>query len=235
MKGIVLVLLLGGIVMLSGISIYDIQYTTNPGRDNTYPSKYAGKAVTVEGVVTAINFKPGGFFISEPAGGPWRGIFIKTGSYRVQIGDKVILQGNVDEYFGMTCIQDIKALTVRDTNQPVPFANQVTTGQITTPDQAEAYESTLVRVQNATFVQSRGNGLRFTINDGSGACGVRDNFDFEMNRKLKSGELFSTFKGVVCYAFGEYSINPRSSTDFLVMAPVFNQNRSWGRIKSIYK
>jgi hypothetical protein len=235
MKGILVVLLFVGFYTLSGISIFDIQYTTNPGTDNTYPSRYAGKSVTVGGIVTAINYRNGGFFISEPAGGPWRSILIKTNSLNISVGDKVVLKGTVDEYFGMTCINSVESIFIRDTNQVIPFANQVTTGQLITPDQSEAYESTLVRVQDATFVQSRGSATRFTVNDGSGSCYVTDNFAYDLNRKFKSGELFSSLTGIISYAYGEYSLNPRYLADVSVMVPVFNQNRSWGRIKSIYK
>jgi hypothetical protein len=52
---------------------------------------------------------------------------------------------------------------------------------------------------------------------------------------FKSGDVFASLTGIVCYAYGEYSINPRNRFDVSVMIPVFNQNRSWGRIKSIYK
>jgi predicted extracellular nuclease len=235
MKGILLALLVCGLFALNAITIYDIQYTSFSGTDNTYPSRFVGKDVTVSGIVTAVNYRNGGFFICEPAGGPWRGIYIKANTLNINTGDKVILKGIVDEYFGMTCIRDLQSVTLRDTNQPVPFPNQVTTGQITTPDQAEAYEGTLVRVQNATFVQGRGSAERFTVNDGSGQCFVYDNFTAELNHKFKSGDVFSSLTGIVGYSYGEYSVNPRLASDMAVMVPVFNQNRSWGRIKSIYK
>jgi len=235
MKGFLIVLLLCGIFSISAVSIFDIQYTTKPGSNNTYPSSYVGKTVTVEGIVTAINYSHGGFFISEPAGGPWRGIYIRTQSSSVKTGDKVILRGIVDEYFGMTCIQDVKAISVIDSNHPLPFANMVASGQITTPDQAEAYEGTLVKIQNATYVQNQSNSVRFSVNDGSGACLVSESFVLDKQAKYRSGEVFTSLTGIVCYAFGDYSINPRNRNDVTVMAPVFNQNRSWGKIKSIYK
>lgn len=235
MKGFLIVLLLCGILSVSAVSIFDIQYTTKPGSNNTYPSPYVGKTVTVEGIVTAINYRHGGFFISEPAGGPWRGIYIRTNNASVKTGDKVMLRGVVDEYFGMTCIQDIRALTVIDSNHPLPFANMVTTGQITSPDQAEAYEGTLVRIQNSTYLQNQSNSSRFSVNDGSGACLISDNMIQDKAVRYKSGDVFSSLTGIVCYAFGEYSVNPRNRSDIIIMAPVFNQNRSWGKIKSIYK
>jgi predicted extracellular nuclease len=227
--------LLCGALMLSGISIFQIQYTTDSGRDNTFPSVYVGKTVAVEGIVTATNYQNGGFFISETAGGPWRSIYIRSENNNVQPGDKVVIKGTVAEYYGMTCIQNLSRISVMDSHPPIPFANQIATGQITTPEQAEAYESTLVKVQNATYVQNQPANSMFTINDGSGPCYVRSNLTSEKNRLYKSGDIFASLSGIVCYAYGEYSINPRNRLDVSVMVPVFNQNRSWGRIKSIYK
>lgn len=235
MKGILLVMLLFIIGALSCVTIYDIQYTTIPGRDNTYPSTYVGKTVNIEGIVTAINYRHGGFFVSEPAGGPWRSIYIRVNNTSVKPGDKVILRGIVDEYFGMTCIQDLKAINIIDSNHLIPLPTMVTTGQITTPDQAEAYESTLVKVQNCTYILNRGFNKKQSISDGSGACSFGYGFIYDKIDEYKTNEQFSSLIGIVCYTFGEYSINPRYKTDVSVLVPVFNQNRSWGRIKSIYK
>lgn len=235
MKGVLTALLGLGVFLLSGISIFDIQYTTLPGSDNTYPSRYAGKTVTVEGVVTATNHRNGGFFISEPAGGPWRGIFVRTELSKIKTGDKIILKGTVAEYFGMTCLKDINNLKIIDSNYPLPLANQITTGQMTDPDQAEAYEGTLVKVQNATFMQNQSNNNRIAVNDGSGACLISGLLTNSQSRTYKSGDLFTAVSGIACYAYGEYSINPRLPGDIVISMPVFNQNRSWGRIKSIYR
>lgn len=234
MKGILLTILVCGVTLLTGISLFEIQYTTNPGIDNTYPSRYVGKTVSVEGVVTATNYQSGGFFISEPAGGPWRSIYIRMDNSGVRTGDKVMLKGIVDEYFGMTCINDVKGVRVLDSSYPLSLANQLTTGQITTPDQAEAYESTLVKVRNSSFIQNQGTSS-YTISDGSGPCLVGSMFNRDKSIRSKSASMFTSLTGVVCYAFSEYSINPRNSLDSVVMVPVFNQNRSWGRIKSIYR
>jgi hypothetical protein len=235
MKVILTLSLLLSTMMLFGVSIFQIQFTTDSGGDNTYPSYFAGKTVTVEGIVTATGFKSGGFFMSESAGGPWRGIYVRSATASVSPGDKIVLKGKVAEYFGMTCLQDIDRISVLDTHHSIPFANQVTTGQITTPEQAESFEGTLVKIQNASFIQTASGSLRLTVNDGSGSCNICDNLTSDKIAKYKPGEIFNALTGIVCYAFGEYSVNPRSRNDVSIMVPVFNQNRSWGRIKSIYK
>jgi len=235
MKVIIMTILLCGTIMLSGVTIFQIQFTTDEGRDNTFPSKYAGKAVTVEGIVAATGYKGGGFFISEPAGGAWRSIFIRSTNTNIKQGDKVVVRGTVDEYYGMTCIADVKNISIIDSHRPVPFANLITSGQITTAEQAESYECTLVKVQNTTCVQNQMGSSKFMINDGSGQCSISDNITTEPAKQYKSGAQFNSLTGIVCYAYGDYTINPRSRADVSVMVPVYNQNRSWGKIKSIYK
>ncbi len=235
MKELISVLLLCGIVTLSGVSIYEIQHTVLPGGDNTFPSRYAGRSVTVEGIVTAVNYRYGGFFLSEPAGGPWRSIYVTSANARVRVGDKLVLQGVVSEYYGMTCIQDVRRISVLDSNYPVPLPSPVTSGQLMTPDQAEAYECVLVRVMNANLVSQQGKAARILINDGSGTCQLNDLFPSEPVRRGKAGDTFTSVSGIVCYSHGEYSLNPRTGKDISVFVPVFNQTRSWGRIKSIYK
>ena len=235
MKQVITLLMLFGIVSLMAVSIYQIQYTANPGRDNTYPSMYVGKIVTVEGIVTATNYAQGGFFISETAGGPWRGLYIDTNRSGIKIGDKIVTKGTVDETFGMTCLRNVKSISIIDSNHPLPYPNLITTGQITSAEQAEAYEGTFVKVQNSTCVQPAIAGGRLSINDGSGVCLVDNSVLSNKKSMYRSGEVFSAVLGVVVYSYGDYNIKTRSRNDLVVMAPVYNQNRSWGRIKSIYK
>jgi len=220
---------------LAAISIYQIQYTTNPGRDNTYPSPLFGKTIVTEGIVTAVGYSAGGFFLSEPSGGPWRSLLVLTADYSVQPGDKVIIKGKVSEYFGMTCLTDVSAINRMDSNRQIPQPIALTSGQIISADQAEAYEGTLVRLQNATCVQGSLAGGRFSLNDGSGICYASSAFFTGNSLQCRTGQIFGSIAGIISYAYGEYTLNPRNKNDVIIMAPVFNQSRSWGRIKSIYK
>jgi len=54
---------------VSGEAIYDIQYTTDPSGN----SPYNGQVVTINGVVTSINYD--GYVIAE-APGAWHGIYV---------------------------------------------------------------------------------------------------------------------------------------------------------------
>lgn len=237
MKIIVSTLLLMLSLSMWGLSIYDIQYTTNPGMDNSYPSPYVGKTVSVEGIVTATNYRKEGFFISETASGPWRGILIIDRNNRVNLGDKVQVRGTVSEIFGMTYIQDLSQLNIIDRNRQLPTPINVTTGQLMRADEVEAYEGVLVKVLNVTCAQIFGSRGRFSVTDGTGHCFVNSGQFNDHSNILnpKIGDNFNSITGMVVYSMGEYSINPRHQNDAATMMPTFNQNRSWGRIKSIYK
>ncbi len=222
---------------MSALSIYDIQYTNAPGIDNTYPSPYVGKSVTVEGIVTATDHSSGAFFISEAISGPWRSIMIIDRKSQPNVGDKVQITGTVRETFGMTCIQDISSFRTIDTNVTLPQPVNVTTGQISRAIEAEAYEGVLIRVQNTTCSQNNTSRGRFYVTDGTGQSQIRIT-EFggrPIPLAVNVGDQFTSITGILTYSFGEFSLNPRTRSDIVIMQPVFNQSRSWGRIKSIYK
>ena len=51
---------------LPALTCYDIQFTTNSNGN----SPYTGQTVTVQGIVSGINYSGNKYFISDPAGGP---------------------------------------------------------------------------------------------------------------------------------------------------------------------
>lgn len=217
------------------LSIFDIQYTMTPGIDNTYPSLYVGRQVTLEGIVTATGYRDGGFFISESTGGPYRGILIQDRNSSVRSGDKIQVTGTVSESYGMTCLRDLTRLRVLDSNHPLPYQQTITTGQISSPDEAEAFEGLMVRVQNTSCSSLRGGRGKFSVTDGSGQCQVYLNSFLNINFNPSVGTQFSSITGIVVYSFSEYSLNAISGTSIALASPVYNQSRSWGKIKSIYK
>ncbi len=217
------------------VSIFDVQHTLTPGIDNTYPSLYVGRQVSLEGIVTAIGFRDGGFFISESTGGPYRGILIQDRNSSVRPGDKVLVTGTVSESYGMTCLRDIVKLRILDSNHPLPYIQTITTGQISSPDEAEAFEGLLVKVQNTSCSSQRGGKGKFSVTDGSGQCLINISSFSNINFNPSVGTQFSSITGIVIYSFSEYSLNAIGGTGIALASPVYNQNRSWGKIKSIYK
>ena len=219
------------------ISIYEVQFTTLPGSDGTYPSRYVGKSLSLEGIVTATNYRGGGYFISEPLNGPWRGILILDRDSRVNTGDKVLVSGTISETFGMTCLQDISQTKVTDTNVFLPQPIILTTGQLSRADEAEAYEGVYARLLNATAASSKSLKGKLTVTDGSGTCSVLNGCFGERNlSKSASGSAqYSSITGIVLFGYSEFTLSPISAVDIVVHQPTFIQNRSGGKIKSIYK
>ncbi len=71
------------------LSIYDIQYTTFPGSDNTYPSLYAVKALAPK-ALNAVDYNPW-VFHSEVLAGPYSGILVVDRRSDIQVGDRSVL------------------------------------------------------------------------------------------------------------------------------------------------
>lgn len=217
------------------ISIYDIQFTTNPGSDGTYPSNYVGKAVTLEGIVTAPNYRDGGYFISEALNGAWRGILILDKNPRIHKGDRVLVTGIVSETFGMTCLQNISQSKVVDSSVPLPRPVILATGQLSQAGEAEAYEGVYAKLLNATAYSAKAQKSKLNVTDGSGTCSVQGGNFGNRDILLASGGTYTSICGIVTFGFSEFSLSLASSADILSNQPKSVQSRSWGKIKSIYK
>jgi hypothetical protein len=63
--------ILVGNILIAQTSIYDIQFTTIPGTNNNYPSTKVNQSVTTGGIVTAVNYLGGRYYISSSKGGAW--------------------------------------------------------------------------------------------------------------------------------------------------------------------
>ncbi len=217
------------------ISIYDVQFTTNPGSDGTYPSRYLGKQVSLEGIVTAVNYHSGGYFINEPLNGAWRGILISDKNARVKIGDRIMVSGTVSETFGMTCLADITQTRTLETGAMLPRPLILTTGQLTRAEEAEAFESVYAKIVNATVIGQKSSKNRLSITDGSGVCALQNASFGSKEVIMNANGTYSSITGIVLFNFSEFSISPISVNDIVFSQPTSVQNRSWGRIKSIYK
>ena len=228
-------LLLSFCIGAGALSIFDIQYTTSRGVDGSYPSPYLGKTVTIEGVVTSRDYRGGGFFLSEPVSGAWRGILVNDTAYNPAVGSHVRITGEVAETFGMTCLRNISNYRLLDSNRTLPNPVIISSGQLANPMEAEAYEGVYARILNTTSSGAKTRNGRFMVNDGSGQCSVVLGSFGGRSSTPPVGTQYSQIVGIVVFGYGEYSLNPISSSDMQMQQPVSVQNRSWGKIKSIYK
>lgn len=219
----------------AALTIYDVQYTASRGVDDSYPSPWLGKQVTLEGIVTATGYRGEGFFLSEKLSGAWRGIYVLDSRHHPAVGSYVRLSAEVAENFGMTCLRDLSSLKVLDSNRTLPTPAVISTGQLASAMEAEAYEGVFVRLVNTSVTGGKARNGRFTVSDGSGHCGiVLQSFGGKASAPAV-GTQYAQITGLVTFSYGEYLLNPLSAGGLQVQQPVSVQNRSWGKIKSIYK
>lgn len=201
------------------LSCYDIQYTISPEGD----SPYLEQSVIVQGIVTGVSFLSGsgannfGFFISDAEGGAFSGLFVYNQQYFPALGDMVKVTGTVAEYYDFTEITQVTAYQVLSQNNALPQPSLISTGALGSSATAEQWESVLVKVQNANVASLPSNYQEFSVNDGSGACQI-DNQFFPMGhtwQNIAIGNSYTEIIGVVDYAFSSYGLQPRSLADML--------------------
>jgi uncharacterized repeat protein (TIGR01451 family) len=185
------------------VSIYDIQYTTDPSGD----SPYDGQIVATTGVVSAVGSS--GYVIQDRQGGSWNGVYVydsgNTGN--VNLGDEIEITGEVDEYFNLTELKNISSLQTKSTGNGIPTVELTASEAMT-----EAYEGVLVATYAVTVTsEADGNG-NWEVSDASGSAMVGDElyaYSSSLNQNL------TMLRGVVWYDWGDYKIEPRSAADIV--------------------
>lgn len=233
----VLILLILSVSVLSAqvLTCRQIQETTSASGD----SPHNGQSVTVQGIVTGIRYYTGstasnyGFYISDPEGGPWSGLFVYNTQNSPLVGDKVQLTGSITEYYNFTELTSLTSYQVLSQGNPLPAPTVVTSGTLSFPATAEQYESVYVMVQNVNVLSAPNSYGEFNISDGSGSCQV-DNQFFDIGHTwsgISMGQTWAEIRGLVDYSFSYYAINPRNMNDMvreytLVNAAVWIQSET---------
>jgi hypothetical protein len=213
-KGMLLLSICFILSCLGSVTIYDIQYTLNPG-NGSYPSDYAGLTVSTQGIVTFYGYSGNnGYYLSIPEGGAWCGILVYDDVHTPVAGDLVQITGQVWEYYGLTEIRNVSAFQVVSSNNPIPDPVVVTTSQAG----SEPYEGVLVRVNEAVVTQEINQYNEWPVSDGSGNCVINDVlFDYTSHGgTVAIGLLFDSITGIGHYGYGLYSINPRNTSDLVL-------------------
>ena len=151
------------------VTIYDIQYTTDPSG----ASPMVGDTVLTYGIVTGIFGN--NFFIEERPGGAWHGIYVYRGynsSPTVSIGDSVSVTGIVSEYYNLTEIgcNYYGEVNILASGLQLPDTTEITIADMT----QEKYEGMLAIIRNVYFVESgvfEGN-TSYHIYDENGDTGI---------------------------------------------------------------
>lgn len=182
------------------VTIYDIQYTTDPSGD----SPYNGGMVETSGLVTAIQDTTA-YFI-QSGNGMWNGVYVYHPNSGVALGDHVTLVGEVDEYYNLTEIKNIVTFNINSSGNSLPPAASISTFDMASE---EAYEGVLIKVVSATCTNANLGYGEWQLNDGTGPC-VADDVIFAYAPDL--GHVYDV-TGVVYYSFNEYKLQPRNAMD----------------------
>ena len=187
------------------ITIYDIQYTTNPSGD----SPLVGEIITVTGIVTYTELS--GYVISEPSGGAWNGVYVYDRYHRPDKGDQLHIEALVDEYHNLTELKDVTSYSV------VSKSNSVPETIIAANDFAvEAYEGVLISVTNITVSNQKVDNFGWQIQDYSGTCIVgQDSYRVLYRYIPKTGNTLEAVNGVGWQFDANRKIQPRDDDDFV--------------------
>jgi 5-methylthioadenosine/S-adenosylhomocysteine deaminase len=177
------------------VSIYDIQYTTDPSGD----SPHVGQTVTTAGIVTAVRYDG---FVMQEGGGPWEGISVYTYTAGPVIGDEVTVTAVVSEYYGLTELGDISGFAVLSSGHPVtPTVVAVAdAGQ-------EQWESQLIAVENVTVTALLSYG-EWAVD---GTLQIDDTNDYLYFPQL--GDQLDSLAGILSYSYDIFEIEPRFTND----------------------
>lgn len=195
-------------VSLSGpviTPIYDIQYTADVSGD----SPYADQVVSIEGVVTA-NFNGSeygeGYYVQD-AEGAWNGLYIFDIINSPNIGDSVMITGEVVEFFGMTEMKNVESFAVTYIGGTIPNPTEISTANAASEEQ---YESVLIKVINAECTVEQNQYGEWEVNDGSGALACKDDGAFDFTEE--EGTFYDII-GVINYSYSVFSLHSRIESD----------------------
>lgn len=191
-----------GGTMGAALSISNIQYST------TGSSTQAGSRVYVSGIATYAD--PSGYALSDPGGGPWSGIYVADLNHRPNPGDRVYLEGLVQESATMTVLTNVARYALAATNAAVPLAS-VRGNQVAD----EAYEGVLVRITNITVRNANYNNGRTYWQAGDGAGNFLVGTRVPYRYVWTSNATLTAIQGLAFTGGGTNFVQPRFDADFI--------------------
>lgn len=183
--------------------IPDLQYPPN----QSGASPKVGEQVTTSGVVTGVF--PAGYFLQDPGGGPWSGIWIYDQQHTPQRGDTLLVSGTVQEYHNRTELAHITASHTVATGAPLPKPVHLPAADLP----QEQWENVLVQTGSVTVKDAHAGYGEWTVDDGSGAIHVDDQGTYAY--KPVKGDRLLQVTGPLDYTHGHFVIQPRDEKDIL--------------------
>ena len=183
---------------LDSVSIYDIQFNNNTNG----ASNYEGSQVYTGGIVTAVR-DDSSFYLTSGSGA-WSGVYVYSNDYLLSVGDSVVLDAEVDEYYELTELKNVTNLQV------------ISSGNIFSPSycntaaaDSEDFEGCFVEVSNAICNNDNAGFGEWIVNDGSGDL-IIDDLLFAFTPILNQ---IYTVSGVVTFSYGAFKLLPRNGSD----------------------
>ncbi len=173
-------------------------------------SPYVDQEVTTYGIVTATHGS--GYYIQD--GTDVRsGVYVYDQDFAPNVGDSIMITGNVAEFFDLTELVGITSLTVISSGNALPAPVVLSTNDVNQED----YEGMLVQVQEATCTNPDIGFGEFELNDGSGPCAVDD----LLYLYSASQDVKYNLTGPLHYSFEAYKIVPRNADDVEIAEALF--------------
>ncbi|MBT6174943.1 MAG: T9SS type A sorting domain-containing protein [Flavobacteriales bacterium] len=195
-----------GVFAATFMSAQTVTHTIAEVQGELFSSPLIEQVVTVQGVITAANDYS--YFIQDGSG-PWNGVYVYDNTNLPTVGDHVILQGEVVEYYDLTEISNITYFETVSSGNDLPAAVELGTGFIGTS--GEPYEGCRVKITNAACTNTDlGFGDAY-FDDGSGDCMI-DDMLYTPDPAWVLDEYYSV-TGVLTYTYEEYKIEPSSAAD----------------------
>ena len=189
-----------------------------------FSSPLVGLSVTTTGIITANNVTSAtsgviGYFIHDGEG-PWNGIFVYDNTQAPEIGDEVIIEAEVAEFYDVTELTNISYFETISSGNDLPAPSIVTTGELAS---SEAYEGCLVQIVNAMCTNPDADYGEAIFDDGSGEVKTNDYMYLPEDGWIQ--DEYYSITGCIHYTFEEYKIEPRYSED--VIAGFINGIGEW--------
>lgn len=196
---------------MGDVTIYDIQQGMVPEMS----------VVTVPNVIvtSGLTFKKDGFFVQDPMGGEYSGIYVYVGMNPDMIdpkpGDVVTINGLYTEYYSMSQLSASQAgdVTISGTDL-VPAAAVVAAADVATGGpKAENWEGVLVTVENVTVSAAADMFGEWTVD---GMLHVDDLFFAVADwTKPAVNDTFASLTGPLFFSFDNSKITPRTNADIV--------------------
>jgi predicted extracellular nuclease len=207
-----------GIALLGCVGIQNtgsaqaITHTIAEIQGELFSSPFIEQVVTTTGIVTANNVTSAtastiGFFLQD-GDGPWNGVYVYDNTQSPEIGDEIIIEAEVAEFYDVTELVNMTYYNVVSSGNELPTPMALTTGELAS---SEAHEGCLVQIINATCVVADADYGEAIFNDGSGEIKTND-YMYYPESGWVADQVYS-ITGCIHYTFKEYKIEPRYAAD----------------------